>query len=54
MKSIAKSEMARMVRKDCKQRWISHNCLPVTNPQAGYLGRRCSNKDINTGCSRIV
>jgi len=37
----------RILRKDGKEIWISHNCHPVFNEKGEFLGRRASNEDIN-------
>lgn len=36
----------RILRSDGDLRWIAHCCQPVFDPEGGYMGRRCSNRDI--------
>ena len=35
----------RIIRKDGKERWISHYCQPVYGGNGVWLGRRCSDRD---------
>ncbi|MBI9093171.1 MAG: response regulator [Desulfobacterium sp.] len=36
----------RITRRDGEERWLGHNCQPVTDEGGNYLGRRCSSRDI--------
>jgi diguanylate cyclase (GGDEF)-like protein/PAS domain S-box-containing protein len=40
------SVVFRIVKKDGKERWINHICLPVYDENGGYLGNRGINQDI--------